>query len=107
MPLSGEGRGVIAGELPDVGRRPSGDLGDRQGNRCRFAAPVVRIILEEALDLPGQQDPAQARGEGLRRYVGKADVAADSGGQGRGDLRMSCLATTHTPNGSLTLPNAR
>src|SRR5215469_8742659 len=58
--LTGECRGVVAGELPDVGRRPSGDLGDHRRNRCRLAAPVVRVVLEEALDLPGRQDPAQA-----------------------------------------------
>ena len=49
----------------------------------------MRIVLEEALDLPGRQDPVQAGGEGLRRHVGKRNVAADSGGQCRGDLRVS------------------
>jgi hypothetical protein len=48
--------------------------------------PVVRVVLEQALDLPGRQDALQALGEGGGWYVDKGDVPAEGRGQRRGDV---------------------
>src|SRR5215467_7423595 len=89
LPVSGGERlSVVAGEKHDVGGRPAGYLGDRGGDGRRLPAPVVRVVLEQALDLPGRQDALQALGEGAGWYVDKGDVPAEGGGQRRGDVRV-------------------
>jgi Tetracyclin repressor-like, C-terminal domain len=83
--LAGECLGVVVGELPDVCGWLAGDLGDRGGDCC-FPAPVVCVVLQQALDLPWRQDALQAGGEGFGRYAGEGDVAAERGAQRCGDL---------------------
>jgi hypothetical protein len=83
--LAGECLGVVVGELLDVCGWLAGDLGDRGGDCC-FPAPVVCVVLQQALDLPWRQDVLQAGGEGFGRYAGEGDVAAERGAQRCGDL---------------------
>src|SRR5262249_3632738 len=82
LPVSGGERlGVVAGEKHDVGGRPAGDLGDRGGDGRRLPAPVVRVVLEHALDLPRRQDALHALGEGAGWYGG-----GDHAGEGKQSL---------------------
>jgi hypothetical protein len=53
----------------------------------RFAAPVVRVVLEEAVHLPGRQQSPDAVSERFQRCVNETDGPANSGGQRRGNLR--------------------
>jgi hypothetical protein len=86
--LAGECGCVVACELLDTAWRRAGDLGDCWRYRCRFAAPVVRVVLEEAVDLPGRQQSPDAVSECFRRYVNEPDGPAESGAQRRGNLRV-------------------
>ena len=83
---AGECRGVVARELADVPWRPAGNLSDRRGDCCCLPAPVMRVVLQQALDLPGWQEPLQGAGECFGWYVDEGDVAPEGGGQRRGDL---------------------
>ena len=75
-------------ELLDVDCGPAGDLSDR-GRDCRcLPAPVVRVVLQEVLDLPRWQDALQTLGEHVGRYVDEGDIAAERGGERGGDFRV-------------------
>src|SRR6516164_7950478 len=80
--------GVVTCELLDTARRRAGDFGDDWRYRCCFAAPVVRVVLEEAVDLPGRQQSPDTVSECFRRYVNEPDGPAESSGQRRGNLRV-------------------
>jgi hypothetical protein len=72
-PLSGGERlGAVAGEKHDVGWGPAGDLGDRGGDGRWLPAPVVRVVLEQALDLPGPPLASQ-----LSAWARKHSLEAD------------------------------
>ena len=72
-PVSGGERlGVVAGEKHDVGWGPAGDLGDRGGDGRCLPAPVVRVVLEQALDLPGPPLASQ-----LSAWARKHSLEAD------------------------------
>jgi len=85
---AGECWGVVVRELADIAWRDAGDLSDRRGDFSRLPAPVVCVVLQKALDLPGGQDPVQAVREGFGWYVGEGDVSPECGGQRRSDLRV-------------------
>ena len=86
--------------MHDVGWGPAGDLGDRGGDGRCLPAPVVRVVLEQALDLPGRQDAPQALGEGVGHMPGlgkrsggyPADVAdVHCAGRGVAEIQLATL----------------
>jgi hypothetical protein len=67
--------GVIAREAEDVPRLVPGQLPDGVVDLARLAAPVVRVVLEEAVHLPRRHADLPQRGaELLRRHVRERDL---------------------------------